>query len=74
MIEDSKVAAERVIRVVRDGVVVAHTGEEIPLRVDTICVHGDSPGAVEMAETIRKELEAAGIEVKPMGSFVRRVR
>jgi len=70
LIEDPKVAAERAIRMVRDGVVVAHTGEEIPLRVDTICVHGDTPTAVEIAKTIRRELEAAGIEVVPMGSFV----
>ena len=70
LIEDSEVAAERAIRMVRDGVVVAHTSEEIPLRVDTICVHGDTPAAVEMAETIRAELEAAGIEVVQMGSFL----
>ena len=70
LIEDSKAAAERVIRMVRHGVVVAHTGEEIPLGVDTICVHGDSPGTVEMAETIRRGLEATGIEVMPMGSFL----
>jgi lactam utilization protein B len=38
--------------------------------VDTICVHGDTPAAVEMAETIRGELEAAGIEVVQMGSLL----
>jgi len=38
--------------------------------VDTICVHGDSPGAVQIAKTIRTELETAGIEVVPMGNFV----
>jgi UPF0271 protein len=70
LIEDSKLAAERAIRMVRDGVVVAHTGEEIPLRVDTICVHGDTPAAVGMAEIIRGGLEAAGIEVVQMGSFL----
>jgi len=70
LIEDPKVAAERAIRMVRDGVVVAHTGEEILLRVDTICVHGDTPTAVEIAKTIRRELEAARIDVVPMGSFV----
>ncbi len=70
VIEDPQAAAEQAIRMVRDGVVVAHTGEEIPLHVDTICVHGDSPGAVQIAKTIRAELEAAGIEVRPMGSFL----
>jgi UPF0271 protein len=70
LIEDPKVAAERAIRMVRDGVVVAHTGEEIPLHVDTICVHGDTPTAVEIAKTIRQQLEAAEIEAVPMGNFV----
>jgi len=63
-------AAEQAVAMVRDGVVVAHTGEVIPLRVDTICVHGDTPAAVQIAEAIRKELEAAGIEVVPMRDFV----
>lgn len=70
VIEDPQAAAERAVRMVRDGVVIAHTGEEIPLCVDTICVHSDTPTAVEIAKTIRKELEAAGIEVLPMGNFV----
>jgi UPF0271 protein len=38
--------------------------------VDTICVHGDTPTAVEIDKTIRGKLEAAGIEVVPMGNFV----
>ena len=70
LIENPKAAAEQAIRMVRDGVVVAHTGLEIPLQVNTICVHGDSKGAVQIAVTLRTELEAAGIEVKPMGSFL----
>ena len=70
VIHDPQRAAERAVAMVRDGVVVAYTGEEIPLRVDTICVHGDSPGAVQIAKTICTELEAAGIEVVPMGSFL----
>ena len=70
VIHDPQRAAERAVAMVRDGVVVAHTGEKIPLRVDTICIHGDTPAAVQIAQAIRKELEAAGIEVVPMGNFV----
>ncbi len=73
VIHDPQGAAERAVAMVRDKIVVAHTGEEIPIHVDTICVHGDSPGAVQIAKTIRAELKAAGIEVKPMESFVRRL-
>ena len=70
VIHDPQRAAKQAVAMVRDGVVVAHTDEEIPLRVDTICVHGDTPAAVQIAQAIRTELEAAGIEVAPMGSFV----
>jgi len=70
VIHDPQRAAEQAVSMVRDEVVVAHTGEEMPLHVDTICVHGDTPAAVQIAQAIRKELEAAGIEVAPMGNLV----
>jgi UPF0271 protein len=63
VIHDPETAAERVVRIARDGVVIAHTGEEIPLQVDTICVHGDTPGAVEIVQAIRQRLAEAGVEV-----------
>jgi UPF0271 protein len=70
VIHDPQRVAERAVAMVRDGMVVAHTGEEICLRVDTICVHGDTPAAVQIAQAIRKALKASEIEVKPMGSFL----
>jgi UPF0271 protein len=66
LIHDPETAAERAVRIARDGVVVAYTGEGIPLRVDTLCVHGDTPGAVEIVKAIRRRLEEAGVEVAPM--------
>lgn len=63
-------AAEQAVRIARDGTVVTYTGEEISLHVDTICVHGDTPTAVEIVKAIRRELEEAGIKVSPMESFV----
>jgi len=70
LVEDPQEAAERVVRMVKEGIVVAYTGEEIPMQVETICVHGDTPAAVEIAKAVRKALEAAGIEVVPMGKLV----
>jgi UPF0271 protein len=70
VIHDPETAAEQAIRIARDGAVTAHTGEEIPLQVDTICIHGDTPGAVEIVTAIRRRLENAGIEVAPMGSLI----
>jgi UPF0271 protein len=70
VLEDPAQAAEQVLRIVRDGLVVAYTGEEVPVQAETICLHGDTSTAVEIAKTIRGELEAAGIEVVPMGNLV----
>jgi UPF0271 protein len=69
VIHDPETAAERAVRIARDGVVVAYTGEEIPLQVDTLCVHGDTPGAVEIVKAIRRRLAEVGVEVAPMGRF-----
>lgn len=58
--------AERAVRMVRDGSVVARDGTTLSLKVDTICVHGDTPGAAELAAAVRAGLETAGIEIKAL--------
>jgi UPF0271 protein len=70
VIGEPAMAAERAVRIARDGSVVAYTGEEVSLRVDTICVHGDTPTAVEIVRAIRQKLEEAEIEVSPIERFV----
>jgi UPF0271 protein len=59
-------AAERAVRMVRDGKVVARDGSNLSLRVDTICVHGDTPGAAELAAAVREGLERAGVELRAL--------
>ena len=68
MIKDSAVAAERVLRMVTDGTLVSISGKKISARMDSICVHGDTPGAVVMARAVRTALEQAGVEIAPMFS------
>lgn len=70
VLEDPARAAEQVVRIARDGLVVAYTGEEVPVQAETICLHGDTPTAIEIAKAIREELEAGEIEVMPMGHLV----
>jgi len=70
VIHDPKRVAERVIRMVQEGKIQSIEGNLIDLEVDSICVHGDTPGAVQLAQTIRKNLEGAGIRVLPMGKFL----
>jgi 5-oxoprolinase (ATP-hydrolysing) subunit A len=55
--------AERAVRMVRDGQVVARDGSVLTIQVDTICVHGDTPGSAAIAASVRLGLEQAGITV-----------
>jgi UPF0271 protein len=66
VIHDATVVVERAVRMVRDGIVLTPDGKQIPLKVDTICVHGDTPGAPELTKRIRAGLEAAGIQVRSL--------
>ena len=50
------------------GEVATVTGEVIELRRDTICLHGDTPGAGDIAAKLRARLEAAGIRLAPVGT------
>ena len=67
VIKEPRVVAERALRMVKEGVVIAIDGSTIPLDVQTLCVHGDNPKAVELVRSIRETLEADGVAVTPMG-------
>jgi 5-oxoprolinase (ATP-hydrolysing) subunit A len=66
VIHDTQIVVERAIRMVRDKQVVAIDGSTIALQADTICLHGDTPGAAEHARAVRVGLEAAGVEVRSL--------
>jgi 5-oxoprolinase (ATP-hydrolysing) subunit A len=68
VLSDTAEVAARAVRIARDRRVVAADGTVIPLEADTICLHGDTPGAVEHARAVRAALEAAGIAVRPLAS------
>jgi UPF0271 protein len=63
VIHDTATVVERAIRMVRDKEVVAIDGSTIKLLADTICLHGDTPGAAEHARAVKTGLEAAGIRI-----------
>ena len=56
---DPAATAEKVARVVREGVAVSANGHEIPMRADTVCVHSDTPGAAELAAAVAEVLDGA---------------
>jgi len=65
VLHDAAVIAQRVLRMVQDGAVVSVTGKVIKMRTQTVCIHGDTPGAVEIARSVRKTLKDGGIDVAP---------
>ncbi len=56
---DPEQVRERVVRVFAEGVAVAQSGREIPMRADCVCVHSDTPGAPELARAVRQALREA---------------
>lgn len=58
-----KAALEQVRDIVRDGAIWAVSGSRVKVSPESICIHGDSPGAVTMAGAIRRLLEAEGVEI-----------
>lgn len=66
VLHDPAVAAPRMVRFVQEGAIESVNGKKIPVPMDSICVHGDSPGAVAMANAIRAALTEAGIDIRPM--------
>ncbi len=64
VLTDPDEVARRVVRLVADGEVVAVDGSRVRIAAESICVHGDSPGAVAMTTRIRSALREAGVEVR----------
>jgi UPF0271 protein len=60
-------AARQAMAIVRNGRVMAHDGTRVAVQADTICVHGDTPGAASYAGAIRAAFEAAGVTVAALG-------
>ena len=63
VIEDANAAVAQAVRMVRDSRVTAIDGTEVAVRADTICIHGDTPGAAGHARALRDALTAVGIEI-----------
>jgi UPF0271 protein len=59
-------AAAQAVAIVREGRVIASDGSMVAVAADTLCVHGDTPGAERIAEAVRRALEAAGVTVAPL--------
>jgi UPF0271 protein len=67
VLHDVQQVIERSVRLATEGTVEAITGETIAVRADTLCLHGDTPGAVSLAAALKEALERAGVTLAPMG-------
>lgn len=70
MITDENLAIERVVRMVKEQRVTAITGREIPMKADSVCVHGDGEKALAFVEKIRERLTEEGIAICPLDEIV----
>ncbi|MBD8194231.1 LamB/YcsF family protein [Pseudomonas fluorescens] len=65
VLHDPQLVAQRMLRLVQDGTLEAIDGTLTRIQADSICVHGDSPAAVEMARELRRVLEQANLSLQP---------
>ena len=70
MVTDENLAISRVVRMILEQKVTAITGKDIPIRADSVCVHGDGEKALAFVEKIRAELTAQGIQICPLSEIV----
>jgi len=70
VIKDAQQAADRVINMIINGYVKSIQGNRVEVKADTICVHGDSPRALEFVKLIRKRLVEEGIKLLPVDKFI----
>lgn len=67
VLEDPELVAEQALRMATESIVHAIDGSKLKIRAESICVHGDSPGAVAMATAVKSALDDAGVSI---GSFL----
>ncbi|WP_271948108.1 LamB/YcsF family protein [Ruegeria faecimaris] len=63
VIHDPEIAGPRILEMVSEGAIITETGKRLNTAIDTICLHGDGPTAVQIAHSVRENLIAGGVEV-----------
>ena len=66
VIKDKDLAIQRTVRMVKEGKVESVNGNDIAIKADSICVHGDNPKALEFVKNIRETLVAEGITIRSL--------
>lgn len=71
VLHDEALIAQRMLTLVREGVIEAVDGSMVRVEADSICVHGDSPGAVAIARKIRQRFESEGVQITSFAGVAR---
>ena len=64
MVDDPAAASDRALELVETGGIAADDGSRVELDADSLCLHGDTPGAVAIARAVRSALEDAGVAIE----------
>lgn len=64
VIHDAALTGPRIAKMVRESAIITESGTSIPAQIDTICMHGDTPEALEIARSVRAALEADGVTIR----------
>jgi 5-oxoprolinase (ATP-hydrolysing) subunit A len=70
VIHDADHAAARMVEMVKAGAIITESGKHIPTRIDTICLHGDTAEAVQIATAVRKGLQDGGVTLAKFGGSI----
>lgn len=68
VLHEPAMIADRVLAMLKEGAVIAASGKRFPTGIDSVCVHGDTPNAVAIAQAVRRRLVDAGIALKPFAA------
>jgi 5-oxoprolinase (ATP-hydrolysing) subunit A len=71
LILDPSDAASQALRIAERGSIIALDRTEIPVEAQTICIHGDTPGAVQIAAAVAQRLRGAGIVLRPLSTTLK---
>jgi len=70
VLHDTEEVVDRSLRMVTEGKIVSIEGEVVDVQADSICLHGDTPGSVQMAERLNQQLQANFVEIVPLNEIV----
>ena len=64
VIHDAEIAGPRIVKMIKEGAIITKTGKRIETQIDTVCIHGDTPEALDIARAVKLSLEHQSVSVR----------